>query len=709
MKREQSIRKTLLIQNMHSSQKIRLKQNKKEEENEKSKENINHSYRRRKNKNHFVYLSKYSISNNISLNNKRENNKILSDDIESIDEDLDHPKPLNSDCEEELEDLKCEFSTNKDKKEYLFNNLNLNKNDVKNSIDIPVFLGSTMGESTQNFENSEEANKNKGIEEHNNIRKNNKLPDIQNNENDNLSLKKVELTENESKRQQIKNKFQIKNKINNNNLNNIKKNNIQDNNTIEKDIQSSNININLDNNQDNKNLHIIKVNNSINRIKQEFINNYDNDINKDIKRINQIDTLNKIKKEFNIDLANEKVKRGKVLNKVNQEINIDKETKKEQLFINNSKEKEEVKTRNCPKIYKYMSKIKIENNNNIDGLMNSNDRNKKIYKDNNMPNSQKIKLLNKIRIENSQMKKVLYEENEKNNSKENLVKTEPNIASNISKNKIRALDTKNLILNKENQYNITDRDYEISEVNSYKIIKNKNLLYNIPNKYSRLNSKETNISNLHERHNNFSKRRNESENNSRYRKKTFEKGGSFNNLQTTYIIISKNQRIKGDPKVKIAPQMIDYSKIRFINPTPSANYISYSKLYKGNIPLYSPYTYDIRFQRNTVCESKKIGITRSQNILPIKKYYDYKDLISDKDSYKTNNRSYIDSSMNRKGLYRNNNRRSTHYLINKSQNNNQNTIPLYNDYNFYYFNGYNYDMKQEAKNLYIPYNNNYHY
>lgn len=164
----------------------------------------------------------------------------------------------------------------------------------------------------------------------------------------------------------------------------------------------------------------------------------------------------------------------------------------------------------------------------------------------------------------------------------------------------------------------------------------------------------------------------------------------------------------------MSPEIIDYSKFKFINPTPSANFMNYSKLSKGQaqtISMYSPFTYDIRLRRGSVSANKKFGVTKSVNNLPVK-YYDYNNVIvNQKNIYDTNYRNYIDSNLNTnstRDLYGTNPGRNS-YIINKSANNQNNKIQIFNDYdynyNYDYGYNYNYDMSQIPNNSYIPYSN----
>ena len=53
-----------------------------------------------------------------------------------------------------------------------------------------------------------------------------------------------------------------------------------------------------------------------------------------------------------------------------------------------------------------------------------------------------------------------------------------------------------------------------------------------------------------------------------YRKKSYEIGGNFNNIQSTYANISKRQKIKKIPKSNIIPSPIYYNNFKPIIPTP---------------------------------------------------------------------------------------------------------------------------------------------
>ena len=107
--------------------------------------------------------------------------------------------------------------------------------------------------------------------------------------------------------------------------------------------------------------------------------------------------------------------------------------------------------------------------------------------------------------------------------------------------------------------------------------------------------------------------------------------------------------------------------------------------------------------------NKKFGVTKSVNNLPVK-YYDYNNVIvNQKNIYDTNYRNYIDSNLNTnstRDLYGTNPGRNS-YIINKSANNQNNKIQIFNDYdynyNYDYGYNYNYDMSQMPNNSYIPY------
>lgn len=767
MQNENPIKNALLNRNIIGSTRQRNMQNIKEDQKDKNKENINRS--QRVNSNHFVYCSKYSNLNN-SMNVKREKEDNTKKSVNTIinDEGLDHPNPLISDCEENLDDLKAQFLTKKDEYENLAKDLKRDKlNEIKSLIDTPgLYSSTTTGETTVSKEKTVETVKNSGIEENNTIRKSNILSKKNENylplKNNNEEQKKIK---HEYKR--ISNNHIASNDVNNNTNNSIKKSNINNstnlnikekqqnkkpNNIIElkkeKESKINGSNSSKDKSDSHQKLNSAKIKENNKKIPEFNISN--NDKNSEENYNNQEKHLlsenNKIKQELNFITIDNSVKKNEEKNNknsLNEKIEIignktnikdNKKPNSKNDILNEIKKEFKINEKQIQE-HTYLNSVeggfdKYKNSKPNINIYNqkNNEEKQKLYSSNNlMMDYQKQQLINKAKCECPQIRKMLQKESAKNKSNIIINNTEPRI-NNLSpkedknimfrgKNQINSINTKDLIFNNESQIIGTDRQYELCKLNSYKTSKNKNILNHMPNKsnnLSSINPNEFKLVNLQKRNDIFATQKNESQARTKLRKKTFEKDGNFGNFQTTFVVISKNQKPKAIPKSKMAPEIIDYSKFKFINPTPSANFMNYSKLSKGQtqtIPVYSPFTYDIKLRRGAMSAHKKFGVTKSVNNLPVK-YYDYSNVIvNQKNIYDTNYRNYIDSNLNTnstRDLYGANPGRNT-YIINKSANNQNNKIQMFNDYdynyNYDYGYNYNYDMSQIPNNSYIPYSN----
>ena len=390
--------------------------------------------------------------------------------------------------------------------------------------------------------------------------------------------------------------------------------------------------------------------------------------------------------------------------------------------------------------YNYLN---IPNNKNINNSNNRTQINKKREIINNQKQQMNSVYIPKCKI-NYNPKRKKEEECEKNYSKDNNSQTEPNINNNskevqiiqqpqndskiknlIKSKSINISNINNLfpneqgnILQSEREKDKDNKIYEINKVDISEIPKIQNESININNNNVNLNNSNNNILNLQkiksseiksvvEFQKNIFQNKLDVQNNSKYRKKTFERGGKFNNVQTTYVVISKKKTTKNIPKSNlsnITPEIIDYNKYKYINPTPSANCLNYGKLYKaGNIP--QRYSMDLKFQNVNVNEKKLFGINKSQNSLPVKKYYNYNNLILNNfNDYDTNYKNYVESSIN---SYNSDKERNTCYLINKSNNSNNNIYDY--DYNYEFYNYYNTNPIHNNNNSYISFNNNYNY
>jgi len=767
MQNENPIKNALLNRNIKGSTRQRNKQNINENQKERNKDNINRS--QRVNSNHFVYCSKYSNLNN-SMNIKREKEENTRKSVNSIinDEGLDHPNPLISDSEENLDDLKAQFLTKKDEYENLANDLKRDKLvEIKSLIDTPgLYSSTTTGEATESNEKTIETVKNSTVEENNSIKKGNILS--KKNENHlplkNINKEQKNIMHNHKKSNDNHN---IINVINNNMNNSVQKVNINNSTNLnmkqkQQNKQSNNIN-ELQKDKDftihdlynpkDKNINHEKLNSAKlkenNKKMPEFNDNNlgNNYLRKNDKQEkNSLTEKNKTKQELNFNTVDN-------ISKKNEEIN-NKNTLNQQIEITGNKtnikdnKKQNTKSNILNEIKKEfkVNEKQIQDHselNNIEGEFNKhknvqsninnynqkyNEEKRKLYSSNNLMNDdRRQQLINKVKYECPQMRKMLQKESGKINSNIIMHNTEPRINTlsqrediNImlrGKNQINSINTRDLIVSNEAQTIGTDRQYELCKLNSYKISKNKNILNHIPNKsnnLSSINPNEFRLINLQKRHDLFTKQKYEIQARTKLRKKTFEKDSNFGNIQTTFVVISKNQKMKAIPKTKMVPEVIDYSKFKFINPTPSANFMNYSKLSKGQtqtIPVYNPFTYDIKLRRGAVSAHKKFGVTKSVNNLPVK-YYDYNNLIvNQKNIFDTNYRNYIDSNLNANSttdLYGASAGRNS-YIINKSANNQNNKIQMFNDYdynyNYDYGYDYNYDMSQIPNNSYIPYSN----
>jgi hypothetical protein len=454
------------------------------------------------------------------------------------------------------------------------------------------------------------------------------------------------------------------------------------------------------------------------KIKQELnFNTIDNSVKKN-EEINNKNSLNE-KIEITGNKSNSKDNKkpnGKsdILNEINKEFKNNEKQMQGHTYLNSVE----------GEFYKYKNaQLNINNYN-----QKNNEEKQKLYNSNIlMIDDPRQRLIKKVKCECDQMRKILRKESGKINSNIIINNTEPRI-NNLSpkddksvffrgKNQISSINTKDLIVPCETQTIGTDRQYELCKINSYKISKNKNILNHMPNRsinLTSINPNELKLLNLQKRNDNFTKQKNENQVNTKQRKKTFEKDDNFGNIQTTFVVISKNQKPKAIPKSKMTPEIIDCSKFKFINPTPSANFMNYSKLSKGqtqNISMFSPLTYEVKQRKGSVSAHKNFGITKSVNNLPVK-YYDYNNVIvNQKNIYDTNYRNYIDTNLNTnntRDLYGTNPGRNS-YIINKSINNQNNKIQMFNDYdynyNYDYGYNYNYDMSQMPNNSYIPYSN----
>jgi len=637
MEKNNSRKKVILSRNM----KINPQQPNKE--NEKEKEKFYNSQRISDN-NLTHFHSKSLIQTNIDINKEKPNTKKLSfNNIEEDDEDdeeLDHPKPLMSDYEDNFEDLKNQFIYKIENKKNLQNSfpnkenqdLNLNLKNIPQINDIPKINNSHNEEYFLLIDNNKDNNQQKDTNNSNNK-----------NYDKTIRQKKVLNTDIISKGDNNQNKAQI----NNNNMN----------------YKKSNTDIIANNN---------------------FIANGD-----------------KIR-----------VKEDILINKVNNQVNNNQKKTNEEISFYNLKDK---KYRAIPKGFKnnINNIIRNENYNYMNRPINNKINKNQYYKNNSYTKYQKQKVNSvyipntKVKYENGIQNKIVKEVYERNNSQknnnQNLHNKSFNLSlkdlNNINSENIKPINIKkinNLIYNEERQDSKLERIYEDDT-----LLNNKNIIKNELNNglnIVKIKSSEIKKPDFPKRDNVFINRL-DNPNNMKYRKRSFERGGIFNNVQTTFVVISKNQKSKGIPRRNIIP---DYNN-KTINPAPSAKCLNYEKLcIEEEIPQ------PLETPRMNINEPI---IFRMNKGIPINNYNN--DLILDDNNtnYDINYKNYIESlnKGNRsRDIY---NERNIYNLINKSNNINDNTFPIYDyDYNNNdYYSNNNYDSNRICIRKYSFNSNNPNY
>lgn len=600
----------------------------------KEKEKLSRSQRTLNKNNHVHYYSKSSNQTNLNINKEKEISKKLSfNDIED-DEELDHPKPLISDEEEDIDNLKKIF------------NKKIEKNPEKSKMCENQGLNLKFIPKSSDFEKINELPSKNSVNNEKKMDNCKFIPSKKNYKSETMSKKQIN---------------HIKSQINN------KMNYIISNDDI----------INL--NTDKKNIPIKKRSQELNNNKRKI---YEYTTYKNLKEnffnnipMEPLSNISKIINE-NYNYVNIPNQTNNNINSLNQRTQINNKLQ----MINNQKQQ--------------MQSIYIPNNNNII----------------NNPNKVKIK-----------------EEYEKKCSKDKYFQTEPNINNNINNNSqttkmqisqisqnnsqiknnlkksINIKNINNLFPNEENQIFKSERNKDKEnrilvinkvDINNKQKVQNESDCINLNNVNLTKDNKSLNLQKIKSSEikntvcfqNNFFYNKLEAQNNSKYRKKTFERGGKFNNIQTTYIVISKKKTMKYFPKTNlsnITPEIIDNNKYKFINPTPSANCLNYSKLYKGN---YIPqrYSTDLNFKRVNVNEQKKFGLNNSHNNLPVKRYSDYNNLVVNNlniNNYDTNYKNYVESFISG---HNGDKGRNTFFLNNKIKNTNNSNFYEY-DFNYEYY------------------------
>ena len=637
-------------------------------QNDKEKElgRINRS--QRLNTNHFVYCSKYSNVRNTSYrakeNDKSNKTKNLIDD-----EGLDHPIPLISDSEENFEELKAQFINKKEKYENINNDLKRKRlTNLKKLEDVNgTYLTITLREDTDSNEQPVETNESNEIEGNNTSKRCSIL--CKKNENE-LCL---------NYHNQIKPKTQIilrNQKFLNKSLN-IYNNNKENEFKMNQNKKKSKNNI-IDKNENEKN----KSTNEYKRKRQDFNNILGNIDEKEKQSFNNTNENNKLKLEINSynhinygdKSENQKFQR---FNTISNKLNLLKKERicekmlEENISVNSIKKGHEKSKNN---IYDY-NKINTDNKENL------------YLSSNLIMNNKRQKLINRVKSEFPQKKKIIKNESKIENNKNNwkILLTESDIKTksflnnhyNLKKNRNKKInefnifDKKDLSANNESQTIGINGQTKLVKLNSYKFPKNNYLLNNFLNRsnyLSTLNSSEMHTPILKKKNIIFSKQKSGNENNLNFRLKSFENQEKLNNnIQTTFIVISKNTK-RNQGKSKLISEIIDDSKLKF--PIQSINYKNNSKCIKRKSnPIYSEYLFDIKDRRTIGNERKNLGVTKSLNNMSVKNHDSKKELSCERKKHHSNNKNYFDYPIitnSRKNLYGSKDKRMPH-LINTSK------------------------------------------
>ena len=591
MKTGNSIRKVLIRRDIPGIDINQIENNHNEKENLYSSKRINNQV-------HYASNAENKNSNNINKI-KEMSKKLILKDIEE-DEEIDHPKPIISESEEELNDIKNNFINKIENKRNSNMNLQKRKNEYLNLKYFP------KSSELIDYTNLLPEGKKQYIE------KNNKKPNLINK--------------------------------NGNKIICIKKNNISG----------------------------ASANKKFNPFKSKIINN--NDI------IHNYNTEVKIKE--NNDKFKGKNEPKQLFNYQNTQII------NEQELFKNLKEKKDKKMNDNGLGKEYFNN-NLNKSQQFGSKKNSNNNHSLYFNSTYIP-------INKLKYKAEPIKRPMEEECEKNNSQESFMQTMPNTKNkrirNISNYKnIRIINSTDVDKIKKKAPKVKIQPIYLQKKNNFnksdiiQIPKIRKVSDNILN-ISKLNSSEMKIPSLPERHSSLEKKKENERNYPKYSKNTFDKGRNYNNVQTTYVVISKKKNSKDISKADIPESKNNNNNNNIL--MKSANFINSSKL-NCDTNTSKGYFLQLKYQRNNLKDSKENKTNYS--------------LSNNNHNYGTNIRKFIKSSINESnGIYFEN-KKNTNHLVNKSVNINKNMPIIDCNYDYYY------DAKQIGKNSYIPLKPNYNY
>jgi len=547
--------------------------------------------------NQIIQPEKINREGNSSQNRKEDNKKKeKSTGIKILDDDIEHPSPLLSDCEEEsTEEIKKSFYENKKKESILI--VERKKNLKANNILKMQQKLKAEHDSLQLKENIGKVVLNSKFMNEKNLRKNNS-------QNCSLLIKPETVVNNFmlERTSDINNKNKYKNKgviINNQNNKVIKKNN------------------SLNSIQINKNQKLIK------HTKKNLSQNPTRQIikiplNLTDKNVHISNQINKNSQQQSQLIINPEQIMGSIKMNNNNKLNKNCMNKKPLKKIVKIVPVNDIKTIEIEKNKTPQATLKKVNHNYINKIQNN-------YNNQIRPNQQSNNnnILNKIVIRNNC--NTLNKNNSRNSNKINLSFENPqNIVKMISPAKLNSIRRSNEItlVNEQNEkMKRIPLPFKLNNNNSYNmqyytISKDKNNFSNCKNANTSLNNdlKISSIKKVNDSYNDSEKENHPSNIKcDNCNKKTIERGGKFNNISTTYVVIkNSNTKLKyPEPSLTIDNQSFPKNKVLVPNS---------STLSLQQSPMNSP------FQLNSICtqnnpnQAKVIRNYESHNyLLNIKK------------------------------------------------------------------------------------------
>ena len=547
--------------------------------------------------NQIIQPEKINREGNSSQNRKEDNKKKeKSTGIKILDDDIEHPSPLLSDCEEEsTEEIKKSFYENKKKESILI--VERKKNLKANNILKMQQKLKAEHDSLQLKENIGKVVLNSKFMNEKNLRKNNS-------QNCSLLIKPETVVNNFmlERTSDINNKNKYKNKgviINNQNNKVIKKNN------------------SLNSIQINKNQKLIK------HTKKNLSQNPTRQIikiplNLTDKNVHISNQINKNSQQQSQLIINPEQIMGSIKMNNNNKLNKNCMNKKPLKKIVKIVPVNDIKTIEIEKNKTPQATLKKVNHNYINKIQNN-------YNNQIRPNQQSNNnnILNKIVIRNNC--NTLNKNNSRNSNKINLSFENPqNIVKMISPAKLNSIRRSNEItlVNEQNEkMKRIPLPFKLNNNNSYNmqyytISKDKNNFSNCKNANTSLNNdlKISSIKKVNDSYNDSEKENHPSNIKcDNCNKKTIERGGKFNNISTTYVVIkNSNTKLKyPEPSLTIDNQNFPKNKVLVPNS---------STLSLQQSPMNSP------FQLNSICtqnnpnQAKVIRNYQSHNyLLNIKK------------------------------------------------------------------------------------------